>query len=490
MKVWLSKYPLFLYLLSVFFILHGLNENYKLVPAKDAAWLALFYIGCSFILSLLCWLVYRNFRKANLTAFVLMCIFFLFGSVHDALKSIFPNSFIIKYIFILPLLFVLSLLIIFLIKRYKSDFKQAFIYLNTVLIILLVVEAFIISRKIAATKTPVTSLSKELTNCTNCSTPDIYLIVADGYTSNTALKEVFNFDNTVFETELKQRSFHIINNSFSNYNATAYSMTSMLNLNYLNNLVNLNDSKENLGICYENIKQNQTLLFLKETGYQFYNYSDFSFPDQPAVTNPTFLLAKTRTITSQTLSGRIYRDLWYHLATDLKLRSVINNYVYGQLRNNEKVYKLTEEIAEKKSNVPKFVYSHLIMPHNPYYFDKVGNPTSIEKLQDYSGANRKDFVEYLQYANKKLLDLIDHIKNKSSQPPVIILMGDHGFRQFNDSTDKKYQFMNLSSIYLPNGSYSSYYDSSSLVNQMRIFLNTQFNQKLTLLKDSTVFIQQ
>ena len=71
-----------------------------------------------------------------------------------------------------------------------------------------------------------------------------------------------------------------------------------------------------------------------------------------------------------------------------------------------------------------------------------------------------------------------------------VLMGDHGFRQFNDSTDKKYQFMNLSSIYLPNGSYSSYYDSSSLVNQMRIFLNTQFNQKLTLLKDSTVFIQQ
>ena len=438
----------------------------------------------------MCWIIYRNSRKASLLAFVLMVIFFFFGSFHDALKSIFPSSFITKYTFILPLLFILALLIFFLIKKSKSNFKPPFLYLNMVFLVLLVVESFAISKKIADIKTTVVSLNKEFIECINCPTPDIYLIVADGYTSNTALKEVFSYDNIDFETELKKRNFHVINNSFSNYNATAYSMTSMLNLNYLNNLVNLNDSKENLGICYENIKQNQTLLFLKETGYQFYNYSDFSFPDQPAVTNPTFLLAKTRTITSQTLSGRIYRDLWYHLATDLKLRSVINNYVYGQLRNNEKVYKLTEEIAEKKSDPPKFVYSHLIMPHNPYYFDKVGNPTSIEKLQDYSGANRKDFVEYLQYANKKLLDLIDHIKNKSSQPPVIILMGDHGFRQFNDSTDKKYQFMNLSSIYLPNGSYSSYYDSSSLVNQMRIFLNTQFNQKLTLLKDSTVFIQQ
>lgn len=419
-----------------------------------------------------------------------MSIFFFFGSIHDILKSILPNSFITKYAFILPVLFIMALLIIFSIKRYKSNFKQAFLYLNTVVLILIVVEVFTLIKKIAAEKTPVASLSEEFINCATCSTPDIYLIVADGYTSNTALKEIFNFDNTSFETELQQRNFHVINNSFSNYNATAYSMNSMLNLDYLNNLLSLNDSKENLGICYEAIKQNQTLLFLKERGYQFYNYSDFSFPDQPAVTNPTFLLAKTRTITSQTLSGRIYRDLWYHLATDLKLRSVINKYVYGQLRNNEKVYKLTEEIAEKKFDSPKFVYSHLIMPHNPYYFDKDGNPTSIEKLQDYSGANRKDFVEYLQYANKELLTLVDHIKNKSSQPPVIILIGDHGFRQFNDSTDKKYQFMNLSSMYLPNGNYSSYYDSSSLVNQMRIFLNTQFNQRLPLLKDSTVFIKQ
>lgn len=476
--------------MPVFFVSHGFNENYKLVPAKDAFWLTLFYIGCTFILSLLCWIMYRNFRKANFTAFVLMAIFFFFGSLHDLLKATFPNSFIIKYIFILPLLLILTLLIIFLVKKSKSDFKQLFLYLNTALLILLVVEVISILKKTATEKTSIVSLNKVFIDCKNCITPDIYLIVADGYTSNTALNEVFNFDNGPFESQLKSKNFHVIKNSFSNYNATAYSMTSMLNLNYLTNLISLNDSKENLAICYEEIKQNQTLLFIKKIGYQFYNYSDFSFPDHPAVTNPTFLLTRTRTITSQTLSGRIQRDLWYHLATDLKLKSVINNSVYQQLNNNNKVFKLTEDVVAKESALPKLVYSHLLIPHNPFYFDKNGNPVPLEKLQDYSGANRKDFVEYLQYANKKLLNLIDYIKTNSRKPPVIILMGDHGFRQFNDSTDKKYQFMNLSSIYLPNGNYSNYYDSSSLVNQMRIFLNTQFNQKLPLLKDSTVFIQQ
>ncbi|MEO5946233.1 MAG: hypothetical protein ABIP79_05415 [Chitinophagaceae bacterium] len=490
MKKLFTNSAFFLYLLPVFFVMHGYTENYNLVPVKDAVWLTIFYIGCTIVVSLLCWLVYKNFRKADLTAFVLMVIFFFFGTVHDALKNILPNSFITKYSFILPLLLILALLLIFLVKKSKSDFRQLFLYLNSVLLILLVVEALSIVKKTATTKNSVVSLNKEFTDCKNCPKPDIYMIITDGYTSNTALEEVFNFDNSAFEAELRQRNFHVNKKSFSNYNATAYSMNSILNLNYLSNLISLNDSKENLGICYENIKQNQTLLFLKEIGYQFYNYSDFSFPGQPAVTNPTFLLAKTRTITSQTLSGRISRDLWYHLATDLKLKSVINNYVYRQLNNNNKVFKLTEDVVVKESVLPKFVYSHLIIPHNPYYFDKDGNPAPIEKLTDYSGANRKDYIEYLQYANKKLLSLIDHIKNKSSQPPIIILMGDHGFRQFNDSTEKKYQFMNLSSIFLPNANYSGFYDSSSLVNQMRIFLNTQFNQKLPLLKDSTVFIQQ
>ena len=85
---------------------------------------------------------------------------------------------------------------------------------------------------------------------------------------------------------------------------------------------------------------------------------------------------------------------------------------------------------------------------------------------------------------------MDHIKKKSVQPPIIILMGDHGFRQFNDSVNKKYYFMNLSSFSIPNGDYTRFYDSSSSVNQIRTFLNIQFNQTLSLLADSTVFIQQ
>jgi len=94
----------------------------------------------------------------------------------------------------------------------------------------------------------------------------------------------------------------------------------------------------------------------------------------------------------------------------------------------------------------------------------------------------------LKYSNRKLLELIDHIRKNSPRPPVIILMSDHGFRQLPEGSDQKYYFMNLNAVYLPNGNYAGFYDGMSNVNQFRVILNSQFNQKLPLLKDSTSFL--
>ncbi len=66
-------------------------------------------------------------------------------------------------------------------------------------------------------------------------------------------------------------------------------------------------------------------------------------------------------------------------------------------------------------------------------------------------------------------------------------MGDHGFRHLEGNNNG--HFMNFNSIYLPDKNYSRFYDGMSLVNEFRILLNTQFNQHLPILKDSTIFLQ-
>ena len=93
------------------------------------------------------------------------------------------------------------------------------------------------------------------------------------------------------------------------------------------------------------------------------------------------------------------------------------------------------------------------MPHYPYYFDKNGVFRNYEGMRDIQETNLAHYVEYLQYTNKLLLNLIDSILVKSSKPPIIVLVSDHGFREYPRKVNSKYRFMNKLAVYFPNQDY-------------------------------------
>jgi len=65
---------------------------------------------------------------------------------------------------------------------------------------------------------------EKLVRCDTCSVPDVYLIVADAYPGRLQFKNIFDYDNSLFEASLKQRGFYIADSSLSN-------KTMFLNLN-------------------------------------------------------------------------------------------------------------------------------------------------------------------------------------------------------------------------------------------------------------------
>ena len=69
-----------------------------------------------------------------------------------------------------------------------------------------------------------------------------------------------------------------------------------------------------------------------------------------------------------------------------------------------------------------------------------------------------------------------------------MLMSDHGFHEFSEEVDQKYHFMNLNAVYLPSKNYSGFYDGITPVNQFRVLFNGLFQQKLPMLKDSSIFL--
>src|SRR5438309_10247386 len=132
----------FLFLLPLFFVLHGYTENYSLVTLPDAASLLALYCVSAALFAAVFFLFFRSWRKAALYTTALFAFHFFFGSMHDVMKHWFANAFLSKYIFIIPLAFLLFVIFFIYLTRSKRSFVRLIKYLNTVLLVLLLIESF------------------------------------------------------------------------------------------------------------------------------------------------------------------------------------------------------------------------------------------------------------------------------------------------------------------------------------------------------------
>ncbi len=487
-KHFIKTRPVFLFLLPVFFVLHGFNSNYNSVPAANALLLTLLYIGSSLVIAGISWFFYRDLIKACIIAFFLTAYNFFFGAMQDTLTNLSSQGFISQYRFILPVSCLCFLLIAIWLKKRKKTLFTFTSYLNILLLVLILIDGGWVVTKLSGPQknTTLNPGTINFTACDTCRKPDIYLILLDQYAGSTALKEVFNFDNAAFEKELDRRGFYIAKNSISNYNLTPFSMASTLNMDYLTSEMGVKKHL-NVGYSYQLIRNSRVIQFLLDNGYQFCNNSVFDFPGQRAKKYSAFFPYGTNLITMQTFASRLVRDIRSGiLRGNLGFKAVQKKIAYEYLHFNDDIFDLTRNIASEKTPAPKFVYAHFIMPHYPYYFDSKGKPVSLEKLTVPKITNSNDYIEYLQYCNNRILELVDHLITASPNPPVIMLLSDHGFRPPEKSADRKYDFMNLNAIYSPDGNYTWFNDSLTNVNHFRVFFNSYFNQHLPLLKDSTI----
>jgi len=490
MGYFIKTKPLFHLLFPIFFVFHGFTAYYDSVPADEALWLTLQYIGISILITSLLWLLYRDIIKASVATLLIMAFHFFFGNILDFLKDHFPET-ILRYRYIIPFcVLIFLLLFIWLKKRKKSLFIFTF-YLNVLFAILIIVDAGWLIAKIPVTKEKKIfhPEAEGFTICDTCRKPDIFFIIPDQYAGYTALKDVFDFDNADFENELKFRGFHIAKKSISNYNFTPFSVASTLNMD----LLSLKKGPQNystVGYSYEVIRNSRVLKFLSSMGYRFYNCSIFDFEDQPAHKYSAFLPYGIKLVTAQTFTTRITEDFRQDILDGkLKLKKLQKKIAYDNLHFNDEIMDLTAKIAAEKINEPKIVYTHLMMPHYPYYFDSKGNSLPIEKLGGLNRVNANDYIEYLQYGNKRLLELIDNILKNSVSSPLIIVLSDHGFRHPEKKAELAYDFINLNAAYFPDGNYSRFYDGISNVNQFRLIFNQYFSQRLPMLKDSTTSLR-
>ncbi len=485
-KAFARRRHFFVYLLPLDFLLHGFNYNYNLVNAGVGLWILAIYLVATYFLYRISLFIFRNSYKAYLFTFCLLFINFFFGYMYDGFIGLSKTSFLSRYSFILAFTFLIAIGAFLWIKKSKQISPRLGLALNIFLLSLLFVECGSAIIKLSSRNNFSLRLQKDaLTSCADCSKPDIYFILTDGYAGRRELKDIFNFDNSEFESALKQRQFHIVDNSSSNYNFTVLSLASTLNMCYINLDKKSNNKNTHGGL--EAIQNSQVVDFFRNNGYGICNNSIFKL-DKKEKKESILFPGSTSLLLGSTLQYHIARIVEFKLYDKKSPVPLPEGRRSSIRKSNELVYNKTIEMANEKPGPPRFIYTHLLMPHFPYFFDKDGRENGPEKILFENRFSKTDFLEYQQYVSKKLLALIDTIQKKSATPPIIILTSDHGFRQFQAPEDKNHFFSNISAIHLPDGDYSKFYEGMSNVNMFRVLLNTQFNQKLEILKDSSIFL--
>lgn len=335
--------------------------------------------------------------------------------------------------------------------------------------------------------------------------PDIIYIVLDSYEGNDGLRKYYGFDNSDFINALQKRGFYVASHSRSNYLTTTYSLSSVLNLVYINAL-----PYDLFSEMISSLKINHVVDFLHEQGYRYVHFpsgyvlTDDANPDvwaspdlrtkqpsifQPAVSEFEVLLLQT-TLAKMAVQNFPQRD---EEAKPQGFSSLNQEFDERRLRIQNVFDHLPDYVSGAQ---PSFIFAHMILPHNPYLYDAVGNPYEydghVELLGDQNDSqnNIRLYIGQLQYANTKVLDTIDHIFENAKTPPVIVIMGDHGHDTFFDFENPTPEGVDLRSsilyaIYFPDQDYQLLYPNITPVNTFRIVFNKFFHTEYPLLPDQS-----
>ena len=270
----------------------------------------------------------------------------------------------------------------------------------------------------------------------------------------------------------------------SNYDSDSRVTLHPVNYNQLERVLNFledNPGKESLdrSIPYHLFEFNEVAKNLKSIGYQYIFFT--SWVD---ITRDS----KFADIIYNTLRVSEFSSVFFRSTA---LRAFAPNDAYLTTVHTLSKLKEVPNLSEK----PKFVFAHIVSPHPPFIFDREGNEKSNTAYNPRGDqwVDKEGYVDQIVFLNKKVLEIVDILMNRSNKPPVIIVQADHGSETvqgwLKDPTKARFDERSyiLNAYYLPEGGREIIYNTITPVNTFRIIFNYYFSQAYELLDDKVYF---
>jgi sulfatase-like protein len=489
-------------LLPVFFLLHNYNELFGFIKTSQVINYGLIIYGSIAVCLLILLLTKKWTAKSSVVLLSLVFFILLFGPINNYIRLIVHTSILRSYYIVFGICFLILVVIIRKIVKAKSISEKTIQFLNIATIFITATELFMffnnqsIYNKTKNLIYPYKPLSEKYVspNSPDSSKPDIYFFVFDAYTNNKMLKEIWNYDNTALTDWLKDNGFHLPSNTRSNYNFTAFSVSSTFNMNYIDPRKGSNASiPKNILEANESMSNNETMDILKKENYSINFLAPFKNCIQENNLGHFFEYLSDRQIARQTLIGSLRDSKAWHYVLN-KWSNTNDSLTYqepllkklGLIRNT--VAEIEGTVDSTTNRKPHFVYGHIMVPHEPPLFDLSGNFLSYD--QTLHALPFDTYTAQIRYANTLIKEIVSYIKAHNKPNTIIIIEGDHGYGFFPQDSIPRFAFSNFNAFYFPDKNYSRLYDTMSPINTFRIVFDQYFNQDFPLLKDSSTVVSE
>jgi len=322
---------------------------------------------------------------------------------------------------------------------------------------------------------------------------DIYYILVDGYAGADVLQTFYGLDNSAFLDKLRSMGFFVAAQSRTNYLSTKLVLPSVLNFEFLDDLVDqVGRQSKDVRPLVASLQRNRVVSALRAAGYRIVDISSgvdyvaLADSDESIVRHGSW--TRLNEFESVLLEMTPVPELLEHMSTNTSEAAA----------HRRRVEYAIEALASQGTRPgPKFVFAHIFSPHDPFVFGRQSEerPLRLLLFNDYSTQQYQMLIrayrDQVVYLNGLLLRALNRVLTESPNAPIVILQGDHGLRlylkRFVRSTCLVESVSILNAFHLPGERPSAIGDSISPVNTFRVIFDSYFGTDLGLLEDRVYF---
>lgn len=496
------RFPMHVLFFSIYPILALLAANIGQVLPMEGARMLLASILLGLLLLAASWLLLRRLPSAAILASFTVLLILSYGHVYTGLKEAgLSGATVVRHRFLLPVALLLPPAVFMGLRRAKPDSLTPYLNVTAVAACLFPLTVLVTGelQRLAAMPNETDPTECRLSPVPGQALPDVYLIIMDAYERDDVLWEMHGYDNSDFIESLEGMGFYVARGSLSNYRHTELSISSLLNMDYVQSYPDsFVRGRYDQWSIIQKIKASQvrrdlecigyeTVAFETEAFWTEWDDADYYLTRQKGLLGGMGLLGGVSRFEEEFLQTTLARAYLDGAGIAAKGRTGALS-PYAEARD---LILFQFDQLERLPAIPspKLVFVHVLSPHPPFVFGPHGEPAEEGEFSTgrtagtAGGGQLAAYSNQVEYLNSRLVRAVSEILRQSEADPIIIIQGDHGWADRNP--EDKLSILNA--YHLPGAGGSLLYPTITPVNSFRLVLNTYFGGDFEVLDDVSYF---